>query len=112
MARNVVEIDEDLFIDLIYERIDEVKHNWGDYGREFWADCVNYLSEIGWLKPNYNDPKYIVDNILINGEICHTDDCADNYDEIDEDYDGDVIAWAEDKGYLLFGDYAVINLGL
>ena len=73
---------------------------------------VNYLSEIGWLKPNYNDPKYIVDNILINGEICHTDDCADNYDEIDEDYDGDVIAWAEDKGYLLFGDYVVINLGL
>jgi hypothetical protein len=29
MARNTVEIDEDLFIDLIYERIDEVKHNWG-----------------------------------------------------------------------------------
>ena len=34
------------------------------------------------------------------------------FDEIDEDYDGDVIAWAEDKGYLLFGDYVVINLGL
>ena len=29
MAKNTVEIDEDLFIDLIYERIDEVKHNWG-----------------------------------------------------------------------------------
>ena len=35
MPRNVVEIDEDLFIDLIYERIDEVKHNWGDYGTQF-----------------------------------------------------------------------------
>ena len=35
-----------------------------------------------------------------------------NVVEIDEDYDGDVIAWAEDKGYLLFGDYVVINLGL
>ena len=67
MARNVVEIDEDLFIDLIYERIDEVKHNCGDYCREVWADCVNYLSEIGWLKPNYNDPKDIFDNIIIDG---------------------------------------------
>ena len=60
MARTV-EIDEDLFIDLIYDRVDEVKHNWGDYGDEFWEDCIEYLSDIGWLKPDYNDPRYIVD---------------------------------------------------
>lgn len=64
------------------------------------------------MKPNYNDPKYIVDNILINGEICAVEDCADNYDEINKDYDGDVDEWAEDNGYPLFGGYVVINLGL
>lgn len=112
MARNTVEIDEDIFIDLIYDRIDEVKHSWGDYGEEFWTDCIDYLSEIGWLKSDYNNPKYIVDNILVNGDICAVDECADNYDEINEDYNGDVDEWIEDNGYLVFGGYVVINLGL
>ena len=31
---------------------------------------------------------------------------------INDDYKGDVNAWIEDNGYLVFGDYVVINLGL
>ena len=111
MARTV-EMDEDSFIDLCWDRVDEVKRNWGDYGDEFWEECFDYLSEIGWFKPQYNAPKYIVDNILVNGEIFKKDECADNYDEINDDYDGDVETWVEDNGYLVFGDYVVINLGL
>jgi hypothetical protein len=112
MARNTVEIDEDVFIDMCMERVDELGRV-AEFEGNFWADCMEYLSEIGFMgDPRYNTPSYIIDNIVYNGEICHSDDCADNYDEINEDYDGDVIAWAEDNNYLLFGDYVVINLGL
>ena len=40
------------------------------------------------------------------------DECVDNYDEINEDYEGDVDEWIDDNGYLVFDDYVVINLGL
>jgi len=111
MARHTVEIDEDVFIDLLWERVNETR--WGsNYSEDFWTECFNYLSEIGWLDSDYNNPSYIVDNIGVNGDICAVEDCADNYDEINEDYDGDVDAWADDNGYLVFGGYVVINLGL
>lgn len=110
MSRTV-EVDEDVFIDLIWNRIDNTK--WGDnYSEDFWTEVIEYLSEIGWMDSRYNNPSYIVDNIAINGEICKIDECADNYDAINDEYNGDVEAWAEDKGYLIFDDYVVINLGL
>ena len=112
MARNTVEIDADVFIDMCMDRVDELGKV-AKFEGNFWAECMDYLSEIGFMRdPKYNTPSYIVDNIVYNGEICHEDDCADNYDEINEDYDGDVTAWAEDNGYLLFGPYVVVNLGL
>jgi hypothetical protein len=112
MARNTVEIDADVFIDMCMERVDELGKV-ADFKGNFWAECMDYLSEIGFMRDSkYNTPSYIIDNIVYNGEICHEDDCADNHDEINEDYDGDVIAWAEDNGYLLFGPYVVVNLGL
>lgn len=112
MARNTVEIDEDVFIDMIWERINDTK--WGrKYSEEFWTEVIDYLSEIGWMNdPFDNSPSFIVDNIGVNGEIWEKDECIKNYDEINDDYDGDVDEWIEDKGYLVFDDYVVINLGL
>lgn len=112
MARNTVEIDEDIFIDMLWERINDTR--WGSkYSEEFWTEVIEYLSDIGWMGDSqYNSPSYIIDNIGVNGEICEIDECADNYDEVDDEYDGNVEAWAEDKGYLIFDDYVVINLGL
>ena len=112
MAKNTVEIDEDVFIELLWERVNETK--WGSkYSEDFWTECFDYLSEIGWMKdPWENNPSFIVDNIGVNGEICKKDKCANYYDEIDEDYNGDVDEWIDDNGYLVFDDYVVINLGL
>ena len=107
-----VEIDEDVFIELLWERVNETK--WGSkYSEDFWTECFDYLSEIGWMKdPWDNNPSFIVDNIGVNGEICEKDECADNYDAINDDYEGDVDEWIDDNGYLVFDDYVVINLGL
>ena len=45
MSRTV-EVDEDVFIDLIWNRIDNTK--WGDnYSEDFWTEVIEYLSEIG-----------------------------------------------------------------
>ena len=94
------------------DRVDELGKV-AEFGDKFWEECFDYLAEIGFMRdPKCNKPSYIVDNIVYNGEICHEDDCADNYDEINDDYDGDVNAWAEDNGYVFFGPYVVINLGL
>lgn len=112
MAKNTVEIDEDVFIELLWERVNETK--WGSkYSEDFWTECFDYLSGIGWMNdPFNNSPSFIVDNIGVNGEIWEKDECIKNYDEINDDYDGDVDEWIEDNGYLVFDDYVVINLGL
>ena len=112
LIKSNVEIDDDIFIELLWDRVNSFTPAKG-YDDEFWTECFDYLSEIGWMgDPWKNDPKYIVDNIAVNGEIFALEDCADNYDEINDDYKGDVNAWIEDNGYLVFGDYVVINLGL
>lgn len=114
MSRTV-EVDEDILINACWDRIDNFKQA-KSFGDDFWEEVFNYLSDIGWLKPRYNDPSYIVDNIVYNGDIKHIEDDADELreynSEIDSEYDGNVIEWARDEGYEIFGDYIVINLGL
>lgn len=112
LIKSNVEIDDDIFIELLWDRVNSFTPAKG-YDDEFWTECFDYLSETGWMgDPWKNDPKYIVDNIAVNGQIFALEDCVDNYDEINDDYEGDVNAWIEDNGYLVFGDYVVINLGL
>lgn len=111
MARNTVEIDEDVFIELLWERVNDFRPAQA-YDDDFWTEVFDYLSETGWLDSDYNNPSYIVDNIAVNGDICEKDECIKNYDAINDDYEGDVDAWIDDNGYLVFGDYVVINLGL
>lgn len=108
---NTVEIETTAFIDLLWDRVDEMR-NYDSFTEKFWKECFEYLEDIGFFNPKFNAPKYIIDNIMINGEICHKDDCADNYDEINEDYNGDVEEWADNNGYPIFDDYVVVNFGL
>ena len=110
MARTV-EIDSDIFIDMLWDRVNEMD-SYDSYSEKFWKECFEYLDEIGFLKPKFNKPSYIVDNIMINAEITPKDECADNYDDINEQFDGDVEAWAEEHGYFIWDDFVVINLGL
>ena len=40
MARNTVEIDEDVFIELLWERVNETK--WGSkYSEDIWTECFD-----------------------------------------------------------------------
>ena len=110
MARTV-KVDEDAFIDMCWQRVNDFRPA-ESYDEEFWTECFDFLSEIGWLDSQYNNPSYIVDNIAVNGDICHKDECVGYYDEINDVYEGDVGAWVEDNEYMVFGDYVVINLGL
>ena len=55
MARNTVEIDEDVFIDMLWERVNETR--WGSkYSEDFWTEVFYYLSE--------NSNTIIIDKII------------------------------------------------
>lgn len=102
-----VTIDDDMFIDMLWDRVREFQPAEG-YDDEFWTQCFDYLKDIGWLDENKNNPKYIVDNIAVNGQI-------KTFEEIEDEYDlkGQTIdQWIEENGYPIFGDYVVISLGL
>ena len=58
-----------------------------------------------------NDPQILIDNIAVNGAIYELDDVANQYDEINEDYDGNVEEWANDNGYSIIQNYVVVNWG-
>ena len=106
-----MKVDDDTFKDMLWERAQQ----WGYdeyYPESVWWGIFDYLEEVGWLKPEYNTPSYIVDNIAINGEI-------KPYNEIESDYNLDgmsVDEWIEDNGYYVVGDpdeqYVIINFGL
>ena len=107
----MVQIDDDVFIDMLWNRVNEFAPN--AFTDEFWEGIFEDLKDAGWLSdPKKNYPSYIVDNIAINGDIKPIEECAENYSEIDESYGGDVEAWAEDKGYIIIDGYVVVNLGI
>lgn len=108
-----VTIDADCFIEMLWNRVREFYPARG-YDNDFWTECFEYLKEVGFLRDDiqHNTPSYIVDNIAINGAIYPIDECAENYKEIEEDYNGSVEDWYTDKGYMKFGNYIVVNLGL
>lgn len=109
---NYVKVDEDAFIEMCWERVNDFRPAQA-YDDDFWAEVFAYLQDISWFKDvSKNLPSYIVDNVAVNGDICKKDECIDNYDAINKKYDGDVDEWIDDNGYIQFGDYVVLNLGL
>lgn len=81
-----VTIDDDVFIDMLWDRVDTFCP--GSYSEEFWNVAFDYLKDIGWLSnPSLNTPSYIVDNIYINGEIKTLEEIRENYSFQDIDMD-------------------------
>lgn len=103
-----VEIDEDVFIDMLWDRVSN--NPFGDsYDDDFWKEAFERLSESGWMDdPAHNDPKYIVDNIIVNGEIVAEEDAKDNYDLEGKTFE----EWVESKGGEIVAGYGVLNWGL
>ena len=102
MARTV-KIREDDFIDLLWERVSNSSFN--GYDDDFWDVTFDWLSQAGWLEPQYNYPSYIVDNIAVNGDIV---------DKSEQDLTEDEIQQMIDDGDILYEtkNYLVYNLGI
>lgn len=66
---DVVEISEDLFTEMVFDRVAEYGNKF--YDMDFWDAAIGYFEGIGWnyIDINDRDPMVIVDNIAVNGEI-------------------------------------------
>lgn len=101
--RGTVEISEDDFIDMLWER---VRNDYNDYYEdEVWESCFDELSASGWLDPQHNTPSYIVDNIAVNGEIVAKEDLPSEYGKSFEEMN-------DDEYYFATDNYVVFNMGL
>ena len=113
----IVQIDGDVFKEMLLERADSFNPA-ENYSEEFWIEVVDRLEDMGFMSdPQYNDPKYIIDNIAVNGEIFPVDEIRDHLndndiEEFDEEYNGDVEEWAADKGYDIIDGNIIMNWGL
>jgi hypothetical protein len=73
-----VMIDDDIFIDMCWERVDQFCPD--SFSKEFWDAAFEYFKEIGWLSnPTHNRPSIIVDNIYVNGEIHTLEEIRSSY---------------------------------
>ena len=104
--KGIVEISEDDFIDMLWERVGKARNVYNDYfDDEVWEECFNYLSEIGWLDPQHNTPSYIVDNLAINSEIVAKEDLPSEYGKSFEEM-------SEEDYMFDTTNFVVFNLGL
>ena len=105
-----MEISQSLFTEMVEERI----HDFGleyIYDREFWDKVVEYFEEIGWesIPLNNREPKIIIDNIAINGEINSVEEIMKEYELSTEE---EVEEKANEEGWLRMADLYVISWGL
>ena len=102
----MVLIDNEIFKGLLFDRANSFEPA-KNYPEEFWEEIIQYLEDVGFLTPRYNDPKYIIDNIAINGEIKTLEELLEDYETEEK-----VEKVSEKEGWLKVGEYYVLNLGL
>ena len=107
----IVKIDEDVFIDLLWQRVNEFCPD--AYSEDFWRNVFDFLKDNDWLSPEFNSPQYIVDNICVNGQIYTLDEIREifSFDEniSDEEIEDEM---SENGDYMKFGEYYVKSLGI
>lgn len=105
-----VTIDDDAFIDMLWDRVDEFCP--GSYSEEFWDAVFDYLKDTGWLQnPAHNLPSYIVDNIYVNGEVKTLEEIRSNYPypDMDKKTDEELEEYLLDGEWIKIGDRYVRN---
>lgn len=110
-----IEIDEDEFRDVLWDRIRTFPPAENCYPDWVWDALFDDLESWGWLKPEYNTPSYIVDNLAINGDIKPYEEVEGSYglngrtvEEFVEDEGGTIIYSPYDDNE----KYVVMNYGL
>lgn len=108
-----VMVDDDIFIDMCWERVDEFCPN--SYSKEFWDAAFEYFKETGWMNnPTQNRPSIIVDNIYVNGEIKTLEEIRENYSypEMDKMSDEELEEYLLDNEWIKIGDRFVRRWGV
>lgn len=80
-----VEIDMDIYLDLLDNRrkFCEEKYDW-TCPNCVWDYVVDLIEQCG-IDKRFSDPKYVVDNLIVNGDYGSIDNYKDE-DETDEQY--------------------------
>lgn len=108
-----VMIDDDVFIDMLWDRVDEFCPN--SYSKEFWDAAFDYFKGIGWMcDPTQNMPSIIVDNIYVNGEIKTLEEIRSGYSypDMDKKTDEKLEEYLLNTDWIKIGDRYVRNWGL
>lgn len=108
-----VMIDDDVFIDMLWERVNTFCPD--SYSKEFWDAAFDYFKEIGWMTdPIRNTPSIIVDNIYVNGEIKTLEEIRSDYSypDMDKKTDEELEEYLLDGEWIKIGDRYVRHWGL
>ena len=108
-----VMIDDDVFIDMLWERVDEFCPN--SYSKEFWDAAFDYFKKIGWMHDStQNTPYIIVDNIYVNGEIKTLEEIRSGYSypDMDKKTDEELEEYLLNTEWIKIGDRYVRNWGI
>lgn len=108
-----VMIDDDVFIDMLWNRVDEFCPN--SYSEEFWDAAFDYFKEVGWMRDTtQNMPSIIVDNIYVNGEIKTLEEIRSGYSypDMDKKTDEELEEYLLSTEWIKIGDRYVRNRGL
>ena len=110
-----MEVDDDVFKDMLWDRVNTFPPAQNCYPDWVWDCLFDDLEQMGWLKPEYNYPSYIVDNLAINGDIRP-------YEDVENEYDlkgMSVEEYVENNGGIIYTSpyddnerYVVMNYGL
>ena len=110
-----IEMDDEEFKDLLWDRVNTFPPAQNCYPDWVWDYLFDDLEDMGWLKPEYNSPMYIVDNLAVNGEIKPYEEVETGYglngrtvEEFIEDEGGTIIESPYDDGE----KYVILNYGL
>lgn len=64
-----VEIDMDIYLDMLQDRFNEVQDIWGDEAsRSLFPQLLDLIEETG-VNAAFSSPKQIVDNYVVNGDF-------------------------------------------
>lgn len=81
---NTVKIDIDVYIDMLYDRYNNVPDNWKNEATDsLFEDLIEMIKDCPPSSQN-SDPKYIIDNYCINGCFKSKEDYSDEeWEELD-----------------------------
>lgn len=109
----LIKIDSDVYSEILDDRFNSAQEWWGDEKTEaLWPLFRDLICEVG-IKPDKANPKYVVDNFVVNSEIISKDEFLDeNYSSYYYNkYDGDWNALCEDA-IVCDGNYAMMQISL